>query len=161
MSVFSFWLCCTLMCATFSCLSLTDLGHLMRVQLRFWWRPSTACGLPYFPCSCSYSHHFIFLQGLMWQHHMSEISHFRHFGHGSNEWLGLTFWKISLFSFLSTILLEFSALPIVQKHQVFFYPPSKVKELVRQKYQREPWTINENLTMMAGWRQRHFKEAWC
>ena len=38
---------------------------------------------------------------------------------------GLTFCKISLFVFLSVH--EFSAIPIVQKHQVFFYPSSSWK----------------------------------
>ena len=41
---FSFWLYCTLMSTTFSCLSLTDLNYLLKVQLHFWRHPSTTYG---------------------------------------------------------------------------------------------------------------------
>jgi hypothetical protein len=51
---------------------------------------------------------------------MSEISHFLHLVMASNVKLGLTFSKISLFIFfLSPILLEFSAIPIVTKIMFF------------------------------------------
>jgi hypothetical protein len=43
-SVSSSWLCSSLMSSTFSCLSLTDLSHLPRVQLHFWCHPFTAYG---------------------------------------------------------------------------------------------------------------------
>ena len=39
-------------------------------------------GFPFHPCSCSYSQHYIFLQGLMCPHQVSEILHFQHFVHG-------------------------------------------------------------------------------
>ena len=69
-SVFSSWLCCSLIISTFSCLSLTDLSNLPRVQLHFWCRHPPHSGLPFLPCSCCYSQHYIFLQGLMCTHHM-------------------------------------------------------------------------------------------
>ena len=49
----------------------------------------------------SYTQHYIFLQGLMCPHHVSEISHFQHFVMASNGMFGLTFCKISLYVFLS------------------------------------------------------------
>ena len=36
----------------------------------------------FFICSCIYSQHYIFLQGLVCPHHMSKISHFKHFCYG-------------------------------------------------------------------------------
>ena len=83
----------------------------------------TAYGASFLPCSCSYSQHYIFLQGLMCLHHVSEISHF---GHGFEQNVKSHFLQnfFVYFPFCPRHSYNFPPYPYFKSIKVFFYPSS-------------------------------------
>ena len=98
-SVFSSWLCCSLLNPMFSCLLLTNLSHLLRVQLHFWSRPSTTYRNSLFSLILQFS---IISFCKYWCALITcpKYRIFSIFVMAFNEIFGLTFCKISLFVFL-------------------------------------------------------------
>ena len=104
---------------------LSDLSHLLSIQLHFWCRPSTAYEASLFSLLLQLFPALSFSKDWCALMTCPKYRIFSIFVMAFNEMFGLTFCKICFF-FLSSTLLEFCAIPIVQNHQVFFfYPPSR------------------------------------